>query len=465
MEESGVSTRGQADRQMSQDIFNRMEEMFGTLNNNMATMKTELKDNMAVQRTELGTELSNLVSLKLEEYRETCEETSRQLEDRLVGKMEATSILLEQRFETFRLSSVAQAEQISTLKTSLEQHREDTTRQVTALKESVEKHQVKIDLKVGALTTSLVDQREEVTTLKTSLDHRVATAVAELHKNVEEENKKLKQQIDRLIAGGGNEGQPHFNMYNSHFRFDEKVKKFQGKILENPIEHLNYLKGLIGDQYWPEGEKLRVAGVSFAGAALLWWRTTQHAFTDFKEFEAAFRNEYWSVQKQCETRTRLYADKYMSGGYRTLEEHFVFNWERSRNLQPPMEDMEFICMFVSQLPVELQDLLLHSHRGSIQDLREDLRKLDQIEWTRRSNVIPVPKSTKTQEVVRENWREETPSQPVNEQVVTTTTGMGAQSPDSYQPSMKKNKGFKPFYKNQRNSAEQQPSAGSAEEVS
>lgn len=116
---------------------------------------------------------------------------------------------------------------------------------------------------------------------------------------------------------------------------------------------------------------------------MLWWRKVHQDFQTFIQFEGAFEMEFWSVLKQCEVRTRLYASRFNDEGPRSLEEQFVINWERSRHLQPPMEDDEFICMMVAQLPIRMKHLLIHAHRGTILQLRDDLRKIDHIEWERR----------------------------------------------------------------------------------
>lgn len=176
------------------------------------------------------------------------------------------------------------------------------------------------------------------------------------------------------------------------------------------------------------------------GAALLWWRTAHQDFQTFDQFEEAFKMEFWSVLKQCEIRTRLYADRYNEEGPRSLEEQFVVNWERSRHLQPPMEDAEFICMLVAQLPVRLKHLLIHAHRGTILQLREDLRKIDQIEWERRRDYNEGTRGKRKGEEKDNPWRESQspgtgPNSQLQEELIQT-------SDDNCQPPSKRNKKFR-----------------------
>lgn len=475
MAESGVSTRGQADKQAMQDLSARMEELFGRLCVKIDTQSAEMDNKMAERLTSFNEEMNNkiterftvlsselnntiknhnetinvklaeqssyinnqlsetnaIVRSNLLEYREACEQASQQLEARLVEKMKETETSLEKRFEAIQQFSSNNLEKIGTLQESLV----DTRQHVTILEERVmviyndqtklmEQHQAEMNTTVETLSQSLSaqesslaslnklveTQQEEVSDLKSSMDLRIVSAAKEVRttvvQDVERENLKLKKQVEQLIATRMNGEQMSFGFERSHACLDDKVKRFRGTIFENPIEHPLFLNTLVGDHYWPEREKLRIAEVSLDGAALLWWKTTHQDVSDFQEFETNFRSEFWSVKKQSETRTRLYADKYQDGGYRTLEEHFVLNWERSRHLQPNMEDAEFACMFISQLPVRLQDLLLHSHRGTIKELREDLRKLDQIEWTRRVEADLGSRTASTKDTKKENWREE-----------------------------------------------------------
>lgn len=142
----------------------------------------------------------------------------------------------------------------------------------------------------------------------------------------------MKRQVEQLVVTCKNGIPVNPGVAKNYYYQDGKVKKFSGTIFENPIEHLNYLKSILDDLFWTDGEKLRVTEASMRGAALLWWRTTHQSFKTFQQFEDSFKNEFWDVFKQCETRTRLYADKYREEGTRSLEEHFVVNWERSRHL-------------------------------------------------------------------------------------------------------------------------------------
>lgn len=382
MADQAINTLEQVDRVEQQRSQETMEQMLSRM---MLDLKTDLSTKMAELSNDVGNKLNtNTTLMKEMEARVTVSLTH--LKEDISAQLETHSALVDGKLRVMN----------DDLNLKLVEYQEASSESIGRWEAQLMQHKLDVETKVERISSFVTDQGDsisslslEVGELKSSMDSRIAVAAKEMQSSrsneIERENLERKKQVEQLVAACNNGAQFNPGLAKPNYYRDGRVKKFGGTIMENPIEHLRYLNSILNDIFWSDIEKLRVAESSFTGSALLWWRTAYQDFATYQAFEGAYHQEFWSVQKQCELRTRLYAEKYLENGSRSLEEHFVMNWERSRHMTPPMEDTEFICMLVSQLSLRLQNILLRAHRGTVSQLREDLRKLDQIEWVQTRN--------------------------------------------------------------------------------
>lgn len=165
--------------------------------------------------------------------------------------------------------------------------------------------------------------------------------------------------------------------------WSEQVPKFEGKSYENPVTFLSKLEEYIALFGLTDGDTMRVLNMAFSYNAYYWWQVVRPSIQNYSDFRAKFLSHFWNSKVQGNVRAQLHAERYIPGQSKGLEFHLADTYERSRNLDPPVSDDEYMAMVVNQLPFRYQTLCTGWRSHDLVAFREDLVNIDRIERLQR----------------------------------------------------------------------------------
>ncbi|KAJ8876950.1 hypothetical protein PR048_021400 [Dryococelus australis] len=152
----------------------------------------------------------------------------------------------------------------------------------------------------------------------------------------------------------------------------EQMPGFEGKIGENPVNFLNKFEyaNLFS---LTDKDKLRCISLCLKSTAYFWWGINKTATHNYDEFRNKFLLNFWNKNVQGNLRGKQ------------SEEHFSDMNERSRHLEPPVTDKEFIAITLRPLPFKYQAHRAGRHDVCLATFREDLLAFDTIEKLQRQH--------------------------------------------------------------------------------
>lgn len=163
----------------------------------------------------------------------------------------------------------------------------------------------------------------------------------------------------------------------------EQLPKFEGKTYENPMSFLIKLEEYGNFYGMSETVLIRMLDRTFSGTAYYWWQVEKNRVQSYSELKERFVERFWNAQVQGNVRAQLHAERYIPGKGKGIEAHLADIYEKSRYMEPPVTDEEYIAMVLNQLPYRYQTFLTGCHRTDLNSFRESLINFDRIERAQR----------------------------------------------------------------------------------
>ncbi|XP_063243250.1 uncharacterized protein LOC134542713 isoform X1 [Bacillus rossius redtenbacheri] len=168
----------------------------------------------------------------------------------------------------------------------------------------------------------------------------------------------------------------------------EAMPTFSGRVTENPIRFLKRFEEYAATFNLSEAEVLKCLNSALKGQAFYWWEMLSATTSSYNHFQAMFRQQYWSLRIQSNLRAQLHTERYDPRKGTTLEAHLSTMFEKTRYLDLPMTDEEFVAAILTQLPLRYQKQLSGLTYRDITEFRERLLNYDKLEKMDRT---PAPK--------------------------------------------------------------------------
>ncbi|XP_063229242.1 uncharacterized protein LOC134534699 [Bacillus rossius redtenbacheri] len=99
----------------------------------------------------------------------------------------------------------------------------------------------------------------------------------------------------------------------------------------------------------------------------------------YAQFQSLFHNQYWNIRIQSHLRAQLHTEKYDPRKCASLEAHLSAMFEKTRYLDQPMTDDEFIAAILTQLPLKYQKQWSGLPYRDVTEFRERLLNYDKLE--------------------------------------------------------------------------------------
>ncbi|KAJ8888988.1 hypothetical protein PR048_008482 [Dryococelus australis] len=101
--------------------------------------------------------------------------------------------------------------------------------------------------------------------------------------------------------------------------------------------------------------------------------------SNYAEFKEKITEQFWNKKIKDNLNAQLHSEWFVPGKGRRLEFHLAEIYEKSRYLDPPLSDEEFMAMVLRQLPYHYQSHWTGRHAEDLSTFREALLAYDQID--------------------------------------------------------------------------------------
>lgn len=158
---------------------------------------------------------------------------------------------------------------------------------------------------------------------------------------------------------------------------DDRPKKFDGKTDITPKRFVKEVREYLREHRISPDRHLRTVGRLLEGPPLKWFQSFEDSFENFDDFQSAFLDRYWGLDKQQNLRMELYLGKYAAGAPSRYAEYFTGQMLKMRDLDPPICETEIVKIIEKQLPADVQRVLIAANVNTAAEMEEVLRRLDQ----------------------------------------------------------------------------------------
>ncbi|KAK2577040.1 hypothetical protein KPH14_012851, partial [Odynerus spinipes] len=139
-------------------------------------------------------------------------------------------------------------------------------------------------------------------------------------------------------------------------QIDVKIPYFANEDVRNPREFLRALKRYFMLRNIREDIKLDVVETVLEGRANTWFDINRDKFNDFKTFEAAFLDEFYSIKNKVKLKNKWANRRYQYGG-RSMVEYFQEQLREARYFDPPLTEYEVNYSILQQYPMRIREAL------------------------------------------------------------------------------------------------------------
>lgn len=143
----------------------------------------------------------------------------------------------------------------------------------------------------------------------------------------------------------------------------------------HPMNFLKKLKKIFEEAGVPETQKIGLATACMKGAAADWVLFKESSFKSFADFETAFCNRFWGVDKQRDLFLNLNYGRYESG---SRSEYFLSMVNQSYFLSEPIPEGKLVSMLSKHFPTDVERGIIMNGLKTIDEIDEFLRKIDNI---------------------------------------------------------------------------------------
>lgn len=142
----------------------------------------------------------------------------------------------------------------------------------------------------------------------------------------------------------------------------------------HPMVSLKKLNKLFEDAGVPQSARCSLAINSLRGAAADWAEIKEHIFITFDDFEGAFKEKYWGVEKQRELYLDISYGRFENG---SRAEYFINYITEAKFLSEAIPMQKLIDMLSRHFPAEIKRGIVTNGLSSFDVVEEYLRKIDE----------------------------------------------------------------------------------------
>lgn len=168
---------------------------------------------------------------------------------------------------------------------------------------------------------------------------------------------------------------PVMAMACSHFP-SSPIQKFRDDAATHPVDFLESMDYVFRRQNVPPQFWVRTAIENMEGAPRQWGMAFEKKWATYALFEKAFKDTYWSAQRQAKLKGALQNSSYNKQCDGTMAE-FMISWMlKVKHLSPPMGEFEFVNSMTQVFPASVENLILAANIETEEALLTLITKLD-----------------------------------------------------------------------------------------
>ncbi|KAG5879511.1 hypothetical protein JTB14_004736 [Gonioctena quinquepunctata] len=141
----------------------------------------------------------------------------------------------------------------------------------------------------------------------------------------------------------------------------------------HPMIFLNKLNNILREAGVPDECKKGLALACLKGTAADWGSIKEDSFTTYEDFEKAFKDRFWGVEKQRELFLELTYGRFESGN---RSEYFLNLVCQSVFLDEKISDEKLICLIAKHFPADVQRGIITNGFTKFEEVEEFLLKVD-----------------------------------------------------------------------------------------